>query len=84
MGTLDAQERVGIDCRGSESGCTVTITGSRDEVLELALFHVVNRHQHEDTPQLREQLKADLVSEASIMGRVPPASKAAQTQPQRM
>jgi hypothetical protein len=65
MATMETKERVMADCRGSESGCTVTIAGSRDEVLDLAVFHAVNRHGHQDTPAFREEIRASLAPEPS-------------------
>jgi predicted small metal-binding protein len=48
------------DCRRfpSEKGCTLTIARSEEEVMDVALYHAVKSHGHEDTPELREQLKA--------------------------
>jgi len=48
-----------IDCREypSEMNCTVTIFADSDEeLLEAAVQHAVAVHDHEDTPELREQL----------------------------
>ena len=55
-----------IDCRElpSELNCTVSIFGTEDEVLELALFHAVNGHGHKETHALREQLRSMLKDEA--------------------
>jgi predicted small metal-binding protein len=51
-----------IDCRGvpSEIGCTLTIAGQEEEVLDAAVAHAVAKHGHEDTPELREELRAAL------------------------
>ena len=51
-----------IDCRKvpSESGCTLTIAGTQDEVLDAAAAHAVARHGHESTPELREMLRGAL------------------------
>jgi Protein of unknown function (DUF1059) len=48
-----------IDCREfpSESGCTLAIFGTEEEVLDAAVTHAINVHHHEDTPELREQLR---------------------------
>jgi predicted small metal-binding protein len=47
------------DCRRfpSDKGCTLTIAGSEDEVMDVAVYHAVKSHGHEDTPELREQLR---------------------------
>jgi predicted small metal-binding protein len=52
-----------IDCRTmpSEIGCTLTIAGEEDEVLDAAAAHAVDKHGHENTPDLREQLRGALV-----------------------
>lgn len=51
-----------IDCRAipNEVGCTLTIAGKEDEVLDTAAAHAVARHGHQDTPELREQLRGAL------------------------
>jgi predicted small metal-binding protein len=49
-----------IDCREfpSESNCTVAISADSDhELLEASVQHAVAVHQHEDTPELRQQIK---------------------------
>jgi predicted small metal-binding protein len=52
-----------IDCRRmpSESNCTLTIAGEEEEVLDAAVAHVADKHSHENTPELREQLRGGLV-----------------------
>lgn len=54
------------DCRQmpSESGCTLTIAGEEDEVVRAATMHAVDVHGHEDTPELREQIRGMLKDEA--------------------
>ena len=51
-----------IDCRKvpSEIGCTLTIAGTEDEVLDAAAAHAVARHGHQETPELREMLRGAL------------------------
>jgi hypothetical protein len=53
------------DCRDfpSESGCTLTIAGEEDEVVAAATAHAVSHHGHEDSPELRDQLRASLKPE---------------------
>lgn len=50
------------DCRKypSEMNCTLTIIGEEDEVLRAAVEHAVSVHGHEDTPQLRQQIRVML------------------------
>jgi predicted small metal-binding protein len=51
-----------IDCRKvpNEIGCTLTIAGREDEVLDAAVAHAVAKHGHEDTPDLREMIRSGL------------------------
>lgn len=51
-----------IDCRSvpNDVGCTLTIAGGEDEVLDAATAHAVARHGHQDTPELRQQLRGAL------------------------
>ena len=52
--------RIYIDCRDypSDTNCTVALSAdSEDELLEAAVQHAVQVHQHQDTPELRSQLK---------------------------
>jgi plasmid stability protein len=55
-------ERKMIDCRKAPSdiGCTLTIAGREDEVLDAATVHAVAAHGHTDTPELRDMLRAAL------------------------
>lgn len=49
-----------IDCREfpSESNCTVAISAdSENELVDAAAQHAVQVHGHEDSPELRAQLK---------------------------
>jgi hypothetical protein len=52
--------RMMIDCRAvpSDSGCTVTLHGEPDELLDLAVRHAVDVHGHLDGPELRDGLRA--------------------------
>lgn len=50
-----------IDCREypSQMNCSVALCADSDsELLEVAVQHAVAVHGHEDTPQLREQLRS--------------------------
>lgn len=59
--------RMVADCREfpSESNCTLTISGEEEEVLRAAALHAVDAHGHEDTPELREQIRAMLREEVA-------------------
>jgi predicted small metal-binding protein len=54
--------RVMADCRRfpSDSNCSLTIIGDEDEVVRAAAEHAASVHGHEDTPELREQVKGML------------------------
>jgi hypothetical protein len=47
------------DCRRwpSESNCSLVIIGEEDEVILAAAEHAASTHGHEDTPELRNQLR---------------------------
>jgi hypothetical protein len=63
---MPSKSRKMIDCRRipSERACTVTIAGTEEEVLTLAVRHAVEEHGHPDTPELRQQLRQALTDEA--------------------
>ena len=58
-----------IDCRSipSDIACTLTIAGEEDDVLDAAVLHAVDKHGHENTPELREQLRGALVAAEPAM-----------------
>jgi predicted small metal-binding protein len=47
------------DCRRwpSESNCSLVIIGEEDEVLRAAADHAASVHGHEDTPEMRDQIR---------------------------
>lgn len=50
-----------IDCREfpSDKPCSIAISADSDqELLEAAVQHAVSVHQHEDSPEFRQQLKS--------------------------
>jgi hypothetical protein len=57
--------RMFLDCREmpSESGCDLAMAGSEEHLLKAAVTHAVTAHGHEDTPELREQLRAAMKEE---------------------
>ena len=59
------EKRVVADCRQfpSEKNCSVTIAGTEAEVLPLAVHHAVADHGHQDTQELREQIKGTIKKE---------------------
>ena len=54
----DAQ-RKSIDCREypSESGCTLRLEGTEEEVLDAAVKHAVAKHGHAESPEFREEIR---------------------------
>jgi predicted small metal-binding protein len=59
------QKRIYIDCRDypSEKNCSLKISGKEDEVLEAAVQHAVSVHGHQNTLELREELRPLLKDE---------------------
>jgi len=60
-----AEARKVIDCRRfpAEKPCSIVISGTEDDVLDLAVLHAKTVHGHEDTPELREQIRSMLQDE---------------------
>jgi hypothetical protein len=60
--------RVMADCRRfpSESNCTLTILGEEEEVVRTAAEHAISVHGHDDTPELRDQVRGMLEPEESF------------------
>lgn len=49
-----------IDCREfpSDTHCSVAISAdSDDELLQVAVEHAISAHHHQDSPELRQQLR---------------------------
>jgi hypothetical protein len=61
--------RMIADCRrfGSERNCTLTIIGQEAEVIQAAAEHAVSVHMHEDTQELRRQIRDFLEPEESYV-----------------
>jgi predicted small metal-binding protein len=57
------------DCRRwpSESNCSLTIIGDEEEVIRAAAEHAASVHDHEDTPELRQQIREFLEPEESYI-----------------
>jgi predicted small metal-binding protein len=50
-----------IDCREFGGDCTVAISAdTEDELLDVAIDHAMRRHQEQDTPEFREQVRASI------------------------
>jgi hypothetical protein len=52
-------ERKYIDCRAfpSEQNCDLTMSGSEEHLLNAATVHAVTAHGHQDTPELRDEIR---------------------------
>lgn len=57
-----ATQRKSIDCRDypSERNCSLKISGTEEEVLDAAVHHAASVHGHENTPELRDQIRSML------------------------
>ncbi len=53
------RKRKVADCRKfpSEKHCDVYMSGSEEHVLDAAVDHAVGSHGHQNTPELREQIR---------------------------
>jgi predicted small metal-binding protein len=62
-----AGQRRSIDCRDypSEKNCSLKISGTEHEVLDAAVHHAVSVHGHQETPELRDQIKSMLKDDAN-------------------
>jgi len=61
--------RVIIDCRDfpNEIGCTLLISGNAKEVLNVAVRHAVEEHGHQDTSELKRQIKSLMKNEKTVI-----------------
>lgn len=64
------QKRYTIDCRNhpaaAQSGCTLSFSGTEQEVLETGVLHGKTRHGYQDTPEFRAELKKMMKEEKEI------------------
>lgn len=53
------------DCRDTPNmvGCTLMISGEEEEVVRAASEHAISVHGHEDSQQLRDEIRAGLKDE---------------------
>jgi hypothetical protein len=53
------------DCREmpSEKNCSLVISGTEEEVTKVAVAHAIADHGHQDSEELRAQIKASLKDE---------------------
>jgi predicted small metal-binding protein len=54
-----------VDCREmpSENNCDLAMAGSEDHLVEAAAMHAVTAHGHEDTPELRDEIRRGMKEE---------------------
>jgi hypothetical protein len=62
-------ERLMADCRRYESDCNcqLTIIGPEEDVVAAAAQHAAASHGHEDTPQLRDEIRRTLEPESAYI-----------------
>jgi len=62
-----AESRKVIDCRRfpAEKPCSIVISGTENDVLDLAVMHATKVHGHQNTPELREQIRSMLLDEGA-------------------
>jgi hypothetical protein len=60
-----AEIRKVIDCRRfpTEKPCSIVISGTEDDVLDIAVLHATSVHGHQDTPELRDKIRSMLQDE---------------------
>ena len=61
-----ASNRPSLACRNypSEKNCSLKLSGTEEEVLDAAVQHAASVHGHENSPELREQIKSMLKDES--------------------
>jgi predicted small metal-binding protein len=54
-----------IDCREmpSESNCDLAMAGSEQHLVEAAANHAITAHGHDDTPELRDEVRGGMKEE---------------------
>jgi hypothetical protein len=64
---MKGTNRKSIDCRDypNEKNCSLKISGTEKEVLDVAVQHAISAHGHKNSPELREQIKSMLKDEAT-------------------
>jgi hypothetical protein len=59
-----------IDCRRfpADKPCSIAISGTEEDVMDLAVLHATSVHGHTDSPELRQQIRSMLEDEAAASG----------------
>ena len=57
-----------IDCRRfpAEKPCSIAISGTEEDVLELAVLHATAVHGHADSPELRQLIRSMLEDDGAV------------------
>jgi Protein of unknown function (DUF1059) len=52
-------DRKYLDCREmpSENNCDLAMSGTEEHLVEAGAIHAITAHKHDDTPELREQIR---------------------------
>jgi len=62
---MENKDRVTMDCRTKpDANCSLLISGTEPEVLELAEYHVTTKHGFKKDAGLRDQLRSLLKRES--------------------
>jgi hypothetical protein len=63
---MDSKDRVTLDCRNKPEaqGCSLTMSGTEEEVLDIAEYHATTKHDFKKEPGLRDKLRSFLKHEA--------------------
>lgn len=57
-------EKVYMDCsEDKNSNCTVKISGTKEEVMRVAMRHATEDHKYPDNPEVREKLMSMIKKE---------------------
>lgn len=62
-----AETRKVIDCRRfpADQPCSIAISGTEEDVVDLAVLHATSVHGHADSPELRQQIRSMLEDEGA-------------------
>ena len=62
---MEKKDRVTLDCRQKpEANCSLAISGTEEEVLDIGEYHVTSKHGFKSEPGLRDQLRSYLKHES--------------------
>jgi predicted small metal-binding protein len=66
----DTGKRIVADCRKfpSEKNCQFTISADKseeEELVDVSVHHAITHHGHQDSPELREEIKKTITEEST-------------------